>query len=599
MKIKSIYIDGLHNTNNATYDLNDLTYFYGRNGSGKSTILNAIQFALLGYIPGTPKTKVGLLRHSNSGKITTKLTLCDGDDIVEITRILTDNLSSFTIIPEGYDLASIVEDIELPIFNFNEFVGQTANKLKEYFIKHILPVSDGNIQWTALLTDAVKNIHTENKAALLSKWINKMSSLEGSPLDQAVAANNLFKEEKSACDAELKSLQGAIDSLIFYDDYVGTTDLEELDNKISETNLLRDCVVAYKTAQIQSDNVLKELYDAQQQKEQILTTGTIEELTNERNDIMSSSITLSAKIKEYEDKIRQINSEIQAKERIVNSGGICQYTGQKCKEISDMLVQFNADINDLKEKLTTLQNDKKTLTDEYAVQTTRFNTVSDTINNYTKLSDKIAQLTALSITLPIKPNTDKTDIELAQEIKMLQDDRAKVIANQKYNETIDDLTAKKSMLELELSMIKAWVKATDTNTLQTQIMQKPFQELANRMTEYIRTMYGRDDITANFVVSEKANSFSFGLTRGNQYISYDLLSSGEKCLYAIALMICIVDNSNSPLKVLMLDDSLDNLDDVAIESTFESLKNIQGIQFIMAGVKHCTSAESTIIKIGS
>ena len=64
MKIKSIYIDGLHNAVNKTYDFGDMVYIFGHNGAGKSTILQAIQFALLGYFPGTAKTKEAMLRHS-------------------------------------------------------------------------------------------------------------------------------------------------------------------------------------------------------------------------------------------------------------------------------------------------------------------------------------------------------------------------------------------------------------------------------------------------------------------------------------------------------------------------------------------------------
>jgi DNA repair exonuclease SbcCD ATPase subunit len=150
---------------------------------------------------------------------------------------------------------------------------------------------------------------------------------------------------------------------------------------------------------------------------------------------------------------------------------------------------------------------------------------------------------------------------------------------------------------LELAAYKAWVKATDVNGLQTEIMKQPFNQLADKMTGYIQTMYGRDDIKAYFYVSSKANSFSFGMIRDNKYMSYDLLSSGEKCLYTLALMICIIDNSKSPLKVVLLDDALDNLDDVAIENTFTALKNITNIQFILAGVKHSANASDVIVNV--
>jgi hypothetical protein len=199
--------------------------------------------------------------------------------------------------------------------------------------------------------------------------------------------------------------------------------------------------------------------------------------------------------------------------------------------------------------------------------------------------------------MPAKPATDKSDTELAQEIKVLQDNKMKAFANQKYNSTIDELTKKKFDLELELAIYKAWAKATDVNGLQTEIMKQPFNELADKMTQYIQTMYGNDSLKAHFNVEAKANSFTFGLIRDNKYIQYDLLSSGEKCLYTLALMICIIDNSKSPLKVVLLDDALDNLDDVAIENTFTALKNITNIQFILAGVKHSNNAADVVVEV--
>ena len=51
MRIKSVHIQGMHNVEDKTYQLSNATYFYGENGAGKSTVLQAIQLALLGYIP--------------------------------------------------------------------------------------------------------------------------------------------------------------------------------------------------------------------------------------------------------------------------------------------------------------------------------------------------------------------------------------------------------------------------------------------------------------------------------------------------------------------------------------------------------------------
>ena len=128
-------------------------------------------------------------------------------------------------------------------------------------------------------------------------------------------------------------------------------------------------------------------------------------------------------------------------------------------------------------------------------------------------------------------------------------------------------------------------------------MLAPFNELSDTMTEYIQRMYANSDLKAHFNVSSKSNSFSFGLVRNGTYIPYDLLSSGEKCLYSLALMICIVNNCKSPLKVLLLDDAFDHLDSHTIETTFATLKNVEGIQFIFAGVKECKNAADIVLKV--
>ena len=49
MKLTRVTILGMGNVDNKTYDLDHLTYLNGENGAGKTTVLSAIQLALLGY----------------------------------------------------------------------------------------------------------------------------------------------------------------------------------------------------------------------------------------------------------------------------------------------------------------------------------------------------------------------------------------------------------------------------------------------------------------------------------------------------------------------------------------------------------------------
>ena len=64
-KVKSITINGIHKIDHARYEFDQNTYICGPNGVGKSTILTAIQLALLGKIPGQPATNAAIFRHAN------------------------------------------------------------------------------------------------------------------------------------------------------------------------------------------------------------------------------------------------------------------------------------------------------------------------------------------------------------------------------------------------------------------------------------------------------------------------------------------------------------------------------------------------------
>lgn len=83
---------------------------------------------------------------------------------------------------------------------------------------------------------------------------------------------------------------------------------------------------------------------------------------------------------------------------------------------------------------------------------------------------------------------------------------------------------------------------------------------------------------------------------GDLYVPYDLMSSGEKTLLAFMMMVYIVTQSSSCLKLVMIDDMLDHLDDVNIITLFEQFANTD-IQIINAGVKPLDNSNVNIIEL--
>jgi DNA repair exonuclease SbcCD ATPase subunit len=593
MKIRSVYIDGLHNTNNKKYEFNEITYLFGPNGAGKSTVLHAIQYALLGYIPGTAKnSREALLRHSPKGSIDIILTIEDDDNnVISIERKADSKGTKLITTPENYDITEVVSNIELPIFNFNEFINQTANKLKDYFIKNILPSQNDELDWRTILSNSIADCNFPNRDEIIDYGLELISSIEGDALEQVIRANNLFKDEQSFNKSELKRLQGSIDSLIYYDDYSGPSDLQAIDSELLSLNAFRDELIKYESALEAQAGTREKISKLQEELSKI----TID--MNEGNNLKDK---IDAHYKDLEIYKAKKLEYTEAKNRlvpIVDGEGVCPYTQQSCSSISEQIPSIKAEIKSYNDKLRDIIIRGNKCVQEIQDLTAQYEAFNKKLSSYNNIKDSISILEDSLSNTAQKPNIDKTASELTIEIDRLRGLRSKLEANIQYNSIIDNITKLKYEAELRGQAISSWVKTTDVNGLQTTLMVKPFEELADNMTDIIRKMYKKDDIVAKFNISGKANSFTFGLIRNGTYIPYDLLSSGEKCLYTLALMICITNTNKSPLRLMICDDMFDHLDSATIENTFTTLKKINDIQFIFAGVKDCKNATDVMINL--
>lgn len=598
MQIRSLYIDGLHNAVNKTYTFGDISYIFGNNGIGKSTILQAIQFGLLGYIPGTAKnSKEAILRHSPKGEIVVRMTLIDGSNEITLERKTNQGGNRFVVVPESAQLDDIIAALEVPIFNFNEFVGQTANKLKEYFIKNILPVTNGELDWSKILSEAIADNNFTDKDAILEYGMSLISDLEGDTLAQVVQANTKFKADQTFKKSELQRLQNTIDSLIYYDDYMGPTDINALNSQIIQLGSLRDQLIKYETAVNTTKHLQEELAQLNSHIEALGGNDAYDKYTADISKIHAAQDSKTQQINSYRTQLAELSTKNETIAAVIAGNGICPYTKESCPTMSDKISSLSQTREQIKQQMSEIENNILHLSDDMTKYRELLHKYQTVISDFTFTWGKIESIKPSLANIPEKPDTDKTVFDLDQNIAKLTQDKEKLQANIKYNETIENITELKYEAELQSAALAKWVKITDTNGLQTTLMQAPFEELAATMTRYIQQMYGNAELKAHFNISSKANSFSFGMIRDNIYIPYDLLSSGEKCLYALALMICIVNNGNSPLKLLLLDDAFDHLDARAIEATFTTLKNIQGIQFIFAGVKDCEAAKDIMVQV--
>lgn len=610
MRIESITIEGMHKLNRpTTYTFEDMNYIFGTNGAGKSTILQAIQLALLGYIPGTNKKVGDIFKHSCGRKMEITLNLSDG---VSIRKCWEKNAKSISytedITPEGMELSTIIGNAELPILDFGGFMGLSSNMLKAWFI-NFLPKLDSKFDWNAELDQASLTADVvELDPEFRTQISEKLSKIKTSGVDAVIEANQIIKDMLSSEKQNLAMIDGGIRSLIFYDDAASSNYNIEIDNinqQLSQISALRTKAVEDKS-KLETYNYLKS-----QQMETKLSAETLDEdeeyiSTCQLLDYYKNTIeTLKKNIEELKQENSELKdgcSDISAKtasyQKTLSSQGICPYSKAPCDTIRDSLKDIQKTVDDLnaqkfnlldrrvkiEQKLIELEANLESAKNQEIINTHKIQKLSEAYRQRDEIEQRLSE---------IVPDSNMDDIldsifQYDQQAEALRVKLSHCIANKKYDETIDKFTNKKLTIQNHVDILNVWAKYTDANNLQTKVAMEPFADLEVKVDKYLTTLF-HEDVKFRTELSTKANSFSFGIMRNSTYIPYELLSSGEKTLVAFSIMLYIASATTGTLKLVMVDDMLDHLDSENVYTLFERLSEVEGIQIITAGVKEVTN----------
>lgn len=612
MKLSSITIRGMHKVTNKTYDLSGFRYFFGENGAGKTTIMQAVQLALLGYIPGTDKTKTAIFKHSDGRAMSVELTVDDDGKPITITRTWErkgkDIVANSNVSPAVYDTKGIVGNLELPVFNFNEFVGMTANKLKDWFM-NFLPPADAEIDWDYELSNAIADFGKILDQDFFNSTVNYVKDLVNAYSGVALVRefNTYLKEQLSAYKATQTRVQATIQNLIYYNDCDDSQSIEELTKANNEAQLLLDSLrtnllkVQQNVRLADNLKAIRHLIKAPSLNEDLGYTAATVRL----NGYEKSLAVLEDRKSMLEKQVTELSAEFRDKKKIAESNGNCPYTCEGCTTIANLITVFKNEMENLREKINELTAQITELDSEIHDMNNTINSerieMAEVEKAYTQYYMVINQMNIDVQNLTVEDLTAKIQ-EVEAEIDNRRDIIIKLEANKKYEELTDKLANEKYTIEQDIEILKVWCKLTDVNGLQSKLMKAPFDNLADKMSEYICKFFeGTGKFkSAAFMLTEKANSFSFGVTDSNgTYIEFDLLSSGEKCLYTLAMLLCIVEVSDSPLKLVMIDDLLDHLDVDRVKDCFKTLYSIRDIQILLAGVQPCTheNAEEFVIQV--
>lgn len=594
MQLTSITIRGMHKVVNKKYDLKRMNYFVGSNGSGKSTVLQAIQLALLGYIPGTDKTKSDIFKHCNGNMMMVELDINADGSTYTINRTWSKTtkgiVASVTTVPEDLDIMSLLGGVELPVFNFSEFMGMSSNKIKDWFI-NFLPSVDDEINWDQELGETISELGIVLDPDFVSECKAYVNTITSTGVQKIRDYNTYLKSQLSFKKGELTRVQNTIQSLIYYDDCDGFDDSEPL----KEQN---------KQDQITVDDLRKKIILAEQNSSVLNELNSISKYLA-ADSLLEDTQYIEAKnfISNIEEDIQRVSSELQDLQKtynnlmlkydelvpVVNGKGVCPYSKSECSTVMAMYETCVATQSDLDRQITAVREDitcaNNQKTSLYAGLDSYRSVISNLEDKYGKRDSLISRLDQDLEDIDVNSLHDQIQF-ISNSIESRTQKIIQIEANKRYVELTDKLTAEKFAIEQCIEILKAWIKLTDVNGLQSQIMYAPFKRLFMSMQQNLYQIFRSWDFShPTFRLSEKSNSFSFGVKKDcNKYVEYDLLSSGEKCLYMLVLLIAIVRTSGAKLPIILVDDLIDHLDVNRIESCFETLYNITDVQFVLAGV---------------
>jgi DNA repair exonuclease SbcCD ATPase subunit len=653
MKLSSIRIQGMHKVTDKTYNLGNMNYLNGLNGAGKTTVMQAIQLALLGYIPGTDKRSSAIYKHASLPEMRVTLNVTDGGEGIQIMReyckISKDITTKSVTTPQGYNIENIMQGLDLPVCNFDEFVGMTANKLKDWFMS-FLPAADADFVWETVLKSELTNYGKILDPVFVKEIIDYAKDVS-IDLEGIRKLNEYLKTVQSFKKSEVTRIQSTIQSLVHYDDCDDTLDIDKLKEVIVTQSENRDTFRSKKQSaennmrtlqQIESldlakDSKLEDDAEYQSKQAELIKLNEIEFDEADTSKQQSEVETLRSELDKINEQVVEKRAQIKEKQTIIDGKGVCPYTQTQCTEIGKMFEQYQSDVKSLESdisklvtksstintKMTDIRQNIADIENEFKIEQRNHNDkireleaeISTIEQLYARFSGLTSQLVPFNELYSDDIKLFQSDVGLkadgietaelydklaiqfqsaiqtSEGIIVSEQDRVmKLEANKKFNELTEEITKQKFQIEQDVDILKDWIKLTDVNGLQSRVMDKPFEHLAGQMTVYLVKLLNNVNVKAKFNLSEKANSFSFGWTVDEleiNYIEFDQMSAGERCLYTLALLLSIVGSEDINMPLIMVDDLLDHLDTNNILNVFKTLIEVENIQIILAGVHKC------------
>lgn len=604
MYINSVTIEGLHRIEESTtidFFGQPIVYICGKNGTGKSTILQAIHFCLYGYFEGTPKTKSAILAHSNGNKIEVSVDVVANDQShITATRKIEKVGNK---IDESFEQSDYFINLDysklgaIPSLDFSSFLGLTSNKQKEA-LASLIPTTSINKDTVIGKLKSLKS-YNEDSSYMLEQINGSFETL--SSVDDITKVNDFLKSLQSSVNADLKRTTSTAQSLIFYSDVdssMSERDVTSTLNSLNEKyqNTLRAESIKENNNKIQSQIIslgldkLAATIDKDEDYIQLVSIG------DHFKDELSKS---TSKYEALRDSYTKSKSEISQLRKVLDSGTTCPILNITCDSLIDNSQSISSQIN---RKTAELSEIESSLSEAKSAYDDLLQKIESNRKQISDLEKKYQTRDTLVSSIREELDTAESSDVIRAEIDRLTDTLAKVKANNKYEALQKEVNEDKFSYERQLAFLKDAVKLTGANGIQTDAMKEPFVKIEKFMNEELKSIveYG-DKYTdkslwwmsignhykrlgkVHFNIEAKANSFDFGFKSDERFVPFAYLSSGERTMFSVLFLIALSHISNVDLKTALIDDMLDNLDYDSFNAIMNAL-DCKDVQLICAGV---------------
>lgn len=513
-------------------------------------------------------------------------------------------------------------------------MSKSANEQKKWFISFLSKAFESSTN-TVDIDEELNNtlealgietdVHIRNN---VRQYLDVESCEDG--LQYVKDIESSIKEGLSYEKGVHQSLQNTLNTLVLYED-VSSMKEEDI---INELDILRDRksqlseiqkeVMAYEYSckQLQQFSNLADTLELDKQysvlkEQESELKNNIDRLNADIQQVVSAQATLRDECDEFKSsKLTTIECDIQNIRSLANGSGMCPYSKKMCDDVKVYIEEASKKLDELKDIYTKnkqeyesmIQSLKSMAEDESHSRTTLKDMTS-------KLSSVKNDMYAISLqyqardnqkrNLPKKPESNMTYEEVSNQISFVADqieianiNLGKIQSNAKYNELKEKIDKDMTICDFTVKALNSLQTRFGSNGLQQEVMERPFEKLIDSITTYLQKTFGTKSIKAYFELSEKSNSFEFGFIRNDAKVPFEVLSSGEKCVYMLALQSSLIDKSTD-LKLIILDDVFDHVDTHNIERCIKAAKKFKNIQYVFATFNEIENMEDVnVLNIG-